>query len=87
MAQGIYSSGMSTWERNKAGLPADHAGPTTIDDVKTEEIKSVSTQEVKSVTVDDTDGELPTVDSKVEKKTKKKSAKNKLKAKLTGTID
>jgi len=30
MAEGIYSSHMSCWERNKKGLKADNAGPTTI---------------------------------------------------------
>lgn len=30
---GIYDSGLSCWERNQRGLPPDHAGEGSIDEI------------------------------------------------------
>ena len=49
---GIYSSGMSCWERRKAGLTQDHAGPETIAEENVEvspEIVEVSPEIVEEV--------------------------------------
>ena len=44
---GIYSSGLSCWERRQRGLANDNAGPETIDAVETVEVKPVKDAEVK----------------------------------------
>lgn len=49
---GIYSSGMSCWERRRAGLANDHAGPTQIDDAPAPTVE-VKTEDVVAV-IDDT---------------------------------
>ena len=82
MAKGIYSSGMSAWERRKAGLPADHCGPTTIPHEKKAEVipeKEEKVEEVVEVVEE-------VVEAKEEEKPKKSAGKKKksLKDKLTG---
>jgi hypothetical protein len=74
MAKGIYSSGMSAWERNKAGLPADHCGPTTIDEKSVEAPVVEEVAEVVEVVVEAKAEEIPA----------EKAGKKSLKDKLTG---
>ena len=49
---GIYSSGLSCWQRHHMGLKQDHAGPTTIDEdegkvAKPEVVEVKKTEEPK----------------------------------------
>jgi hypothetical protein len=68
MAKGMYSSGMSAWERRKAGLAADHCGPETID-----EVKPVEAPEVEEVVEAVEEVKVEKKEKKAEKKAGKKS--------------
>ena len=83
MAKGIYSSGMSCWERNRAGLPADHAGPGTIPsgEVKKAELKPEKVEEVVEEVVVESTTEKPKAKDKDKKKAGNKSIMDKLKGK------
>ncbi len=82
MGKGIYSSGMSVWERNRAGLASDHAGPGTIGDnapvVIEEEVEVIEEVVVEEV-IDE-----PVVELTVEKKSTKKSTSKKSKKSKKG---
>jgi len=78
---GIYSSGMSCWERRKLGLQNDHAGPATIkeetpavvEEAKVEVEKKeelTATTEVKES--EKASSKLEAVKSKVKRKRKSK---------------
>jgi hypothetical protein len=58
---GIYDSNLSVWERNKRGLPADHAGSGVIgeDKNKVEEINELLEQIQSDVVPDQEDVETP----------------------------
>lgn len=58
---GIYDSGLSCWERNQRGLPADHAGEGTIgtEENKDQEIDELITQIQSDVKTDVETGETP----------------------------
>jgi hypothetical protein len=49
---GIYDSGLSVWERNKRGLPMDHAGAGVIGENKEQEIADLL-EEIQSDVVPD----------------------------------
>ena len=86
---GIYSSGMSCWERRMAGLAQDNAGPETIGEDKAPEVKvALKTKKMVEDAVEATEvvaepikAEKPKGKAKNKKKAAKKSFADKLKGK------
>lgn len=74
MAKGIYSSGMSAWERNKRGLPADHAGPETIGEEKVD-VKPEKVEKEAKVSPEEKKVEVSNKEAKGNKKSGKNSDK------------
>jgi len=78
---GIYSSGMSCWERRKAGLAQDHAGHDTIPTEKKVELKPEKVEKIEKEVVVEAKVEKPVAKPKPKKKSGKKSIVDKLKGK------
>jgi len=73
MGKGIYSSGMSAWERRKAGLPNDHAGVGNIEDVEKAEANPVEAPVVEEVAEAVEEVKVEKKEVKAKKKAEKKS--------------
>lgn len=83
MAKGMYSSGLSAYQRRVMGLPADNCGPETIphEKAKAKPVKVEAVEEVAEVVEVKVEAKA---EKKADKKAGKKSTKDKIKDKLKG---